>query len=284
MQRRFKQVDSGITRSVWAVDASKSIFRFYRGKWTKISGRLDHVSSGQSGVWGTVLQKNRKGLIYYRTGVSRRRPLGLRWRRIGGLLQQIDSGPRGIVCGKNIGNRVYCRRAISRRYPYGKGWVMASGASIKYVSIGQYGMWGVSKSGVIYFRQGMSRRRPWGYKWKRISGRLNQIEAGKFGQVYGVTKNGYMYVRTGVTQRRPWGRSWKRIKSKRMWSHVSIGIGVIYGLDATKNIFRSNPLVISGKNSISSMIKLIKGYPARIVFPIQYKGSIGFCNRLYLNF
>jgi hypothetical protein len=141
---------------------------------------------------------------------------------------------------------------------------MASGASINYVSIGQYGMWGVSKSGVIYFRQGMSRRRPWGYKWKKISGRLTQIEAGKFGQVYGVNKNGYVYARTGVTQRRPWGRGWKRIKSKQMWSHVSIGVGVVYGLDATKNLLRSNPIVVSGKNSSPSNMKCELVYRANI--------------------
>jgi hypothetical protein len=126
---------------------------------------------------------------------------------------------------------------------------MASGASIKYVSIGQYGMWGVSKSGQIYFRQGMTRSRPAGYKWKKIPGRLNQIEAGKYGQAYGLTKTGYMYVRTGVTQRRPWGQGWKRISTRKMWSHVSIGIGVVYSLDATKNLFRANPLAISRKYS-----------------------------------
>jgi hypothetical protein len=126
---------------------------------------------------------------------------------------------------------------------------MAKGASVNYVSIGEYGMWGVSKSSQIFFRQGMSRSRPWGYKWKRVSGRLKQVEAGKFGQLYGLTKIGSMYVRTGITERRPWGRGWKRIASKKKWSHVSIGIGVVYALDTSKNLFRVNPLVISRKYS-----------------------------------
>ena len=230
-----------MTRSVWAVDPSRSIFRVYRGKWRRISGKLDHVSSGQSGVWGIAGKR-----IYYRVGISRRRPLGSRWKRIGGSLRQIDSGPRGIVCGTN-GNRVYCRRAISGRYRYGRGWVYVSGASIRYVSIGQYGMWGVNKAGKIYFRQGMSRSRPWGYKWKYVPGRLTQIEAGKFGQLYGVNKFGQMYARTGITEKKPWGKGWKRISSTKRWSHVSIGIGVVYTLDSSRNLLRANPLVISGK-------------------------------------
>lgn len=249
MQKQFKQVDSGITRSVWAVDASKFIYRLYRGSWRKISGRLDHVSSGQSGVWGTVIGRNKRGSIYFRVGVSRRRKLGLRWKRVDGLLQQVDSGPRGIVCGANIGNRVYCRKSISRRYPYGRSWVYVRGAAVRYVSIGEYGMWGVNKNGQIFFRQGMTRFRPWGYKWRRVPGILTQIEAGRYGQLYGVNRLGQMYVRTGITERIPWGRGWKRIAAKKLWNHVSLGIGVVYGLDTTKTIFRSNPLVISGKFS-----------------------------------
>lgn len=262
MRRNFKQVDSGTTRSVWAVDDTKSIFSVYRGRWRKISGNLDHVSAGQSGVWGIFL-KGGKGWIFYRVGVSKRRPLGLRWKKLDGSLQQIDSGPRGIVCGTNAG-KVYCRRAISRQYPFGREWVYAGGASFKYISVGEYGMWGVSKSDYVYFRQGMSRNRPWGYRWKKVSGRLRQIEAGKFGQLYGVTETSQMYVRTGITEKKPWGKGWKRIARTSAWKHVSIGIGVVYALDSSMNLLKSNPIVVSGKCSQSHVVKVLIVYSNHI--------------------
>ena len=240
LTRSFKQVDS--SARTWAVDTSNYIYGLRNGKWKKVSGRLNHVSSGDAGVWG--IMGNR---IYYR--VMRRRPLGLSWKRVSGGLTQIDSGPRGIVCGVNGNNNIYCRLQITRRVPYGRRWINVPG-KLKYISCGDYGYWGVNKANHIFFRQGVSRSRPQGWRWARVPGLLNQIEAGQYGQVVGVNKQGQMFVRTGVTLKRPQGRGWKRILGTKNWLHASIGRGNIYSVDTFKGAYKSTLAAIAGNNLV----------------------------------
>ena len=238
MTRSFKQIDTAAR--TWAVDRSNYIYGLLNGKWKRVAGRLNHVSSGRAGVWGIMGNK-----IYYRN--MRKRALGISWRRVPGGLVQIDSGPRGIVCGVNGGNNIYCRLQIIGRVPYGRRWINVPG-KVKYISCGDYGYWGVNKANHIFFRQGVSRSRPQGWRWIRIPGLLNQVEAGRYGQVAGVNKQGQMFVRTGVTQQRPQGRGWKRVQGIKSWLHTSVGRGYLYSVDSFKSAYKSTLGAVAGKN------------------------------------
>jgi hypothetical protein len=239
LTRSFKQIDTSVR--TWAVDTSNVIYGLLNGKWKRVAGRLNHVSTGGAGVWGI---KGRN--IYYRI-MRKGRPLGATWKRVSGGLIQIDSGPKGIVCGVNSANNIYCRLQITRRIPYGRRWINVPG-KLKYISCGVYGHWGVNRNNYVYFRQGVSRSRPQGWRWIRIPGRLTQIETGQYGQVVGVNKQGKMYVRTGITQARPQGRAWKLIPALRRWLHASIGRGNIYSVDTFKGAHKSTLAAVAGKS------------------------------------
>ena len=108
MKKKFTVVDTGMTRTPWAVNRRGNIFVLMKGKWTQVPGGLKHVSSGKAGVWGV----NAGGNIYYRFGVTRKNKKGARWVNVPGKLKQIDSGHRGVVCGVNTADNIYCRMQI----------------------------------------------------------------------------------------------------------------------------------------------------------------------------
>lgn len=236
MKKKFTVLDTGITRTPWAVNKGGNIFTLLKGKWIQVPGRLKHISSGKAGVWGV----NSAGNIYYRTGVSRKNRKGVSWTQIPGKLKQIDSGPRGVVCGVNAVEDIFCRMQITVRTPSGGKWAKVPG-KLKYISCGDYGQWGVNKAGQIFFRVGYSRVNPLGWSWKRLPGRLTQIEAGKYGQVWGVNSAGLLFVRTGVSNQRPWGKGWKRVKTRKIYRHVSIGVGAVFGVSRRGIVYRTTP-------------------------------------------
>ena len=53
----LSQIDSGITDTPWGVDPSDTIYAVQKGNIRKVGGRLMHVSSGESGVWGVSRNK-----------------------------------------------------------------------------------------------------------------------------------------------------------------------------------------------------------------------------------
>lgn len=236
MKKKFTVVDTGITRTPWAVNKRGKIFVLLKGKWTLVPGQVKHISSGKAGVWGV----HGGGNIYYRSGLTRKNKKGVTWKQVPGKLKQIDSGPRGVVCGVNKYDNIYCRLQITSRTPSGKTWAKLPG-KLKYISCGEYGQWGVNKANMIYFRVGYSRINPLGWTWKRIPGRLSQIEAGKYGQVWGVNSAGLLFVRTGVSEQRPWGKGWKRIKTKKSYKHVTVGIGAVFGVSRKRIVYRTTP-------------------------------------------
>lgn len=223
--KALSQIDSGITETPWGVDPDDNIYSLQNGKVRKISGKLIHISSGESGVWGV----NRGNAIYIRKGVTARRKSGSRWQHIGGRLKQIDSGPFGIVCGVNRGNRIYCRRGITPKRRTGINWINVPG-SLMYISCGLYGHWGVNKAWNIYFRYGVKQNRPQGTKWKHIPGKLVQIESGPDGAVFGVNVYGSLYTRRGISRRSPIGGSWRRVGRTPLAS-ISVGLGVLYAVN-----------------------------------------------------
>ncbi len=152
--------------------------------------RTETYSSGQAGVWGV----SGSGYVYYRMGVTAKRPKGRYWKRVSGRLKQIDSGPRGIVCGENKYDYIYCRLRISSRYRRGRKWVRVPG-KLKYISCGEYGYWGVNKANKIYFRQGVSRSNPMGLKWRNVGENCVKSKHGnpvRFGVL--VLRAEYMFV------------------------------------------------------------------------------------------
>lgn len=219
------QIDSGITETPWGVDPDDNVYSLQNGILRRVAGKLIHISSGESGVWGV----NRGKYIYYRTGVTPRRKTGSGWKRIGGRFKQIDSGPFGIVCGVNNGDRIYCRRGITPKRRTGVNWISVPGR-LMYISCGLYGHWGVNKAWNIYFRYGVKKTRPQGTRWKHIPGKLVQIESGPDGAVYGVAVDGAVYTRRGISKRNPIGGSWKRMGRTPLAS-ISVGLGVLFAVD-----------------------------------------------------
>ena len=221
----LSQIDSGITGTPWGVDPDDNVYSIQNGKVRKVPGKLVHVSSGESGVWGI----NRADRIYYRKGVTARRKSGSMWKGIGGRLRQIDSGPFGIVCGVNRGNQIYCRRGITPRRRAGRSWINVPGR-LMYISCGLYGHWGVNKAWNIYFRYGVKPSKPQGTRWKQVPGKLVQIESGPDGAVFGVNADGAVYTRRGISRRNPIGGSWRRI-GKTPLASISVGLGDLYAID-----------------------------------------------------
>lgn len=220
----MSQIDSGITSYSWGVNSYDFIYLYTKGKLRRVPGKLVHVSSGASGVFGCARGRS----IWFRRGVTSKRPSGSSWKRVAGSLSQIDSGPYGIVCGVTHKFSIWCRIGITKRRPYGKSWKRVSG-SLMYISCGLYGHWGVNKNHNIYFRHGVNRRRPQGVKWQKVPGKLAQIESGPNGAVFGVNKFGAVYTRLGISRKNPVGKRWKIVGRKKL-SSISVGRGVLYGI------------------------------------------------------
>ena len=54
----MKQIDTGLTSEVWAVDHDDNIYRLKPEKtWENIQGKLKHVTAGASGMNSEVLIK-----------------------------------------------------------------------------------------------------------------------------------------------------------------------------------------------------------------------------------
>ena len=46
----MKQIDTGLTNEVWAVNDNENVFRLKPDKtWEKIEGKMKHVTAGESG-------------------------------------------------------------------------------------------------------------------------------------------------------------------------------------------------------------------------------------------
>ena len=238
------QLDSGVTTTPWGVGPNDAVYAFINGKTRKVGGRLMHVSSGDSGVWGV----SRNYRIWRRKGITPRRTTGRRWRRISGGLKQIDSGPFGIVCGVNRHDSIYCRRGITRKRPAGNGWLSVPG-KLMYISCGLYGHWGVNKNYQVYFRYGVRFGKPQGVRWKRVPGALIQIESGPDGAVWGTNMEGIVYTRRGISRRNRIGSSWRAIGKKRL-ATISVGLGYIFGIDHIGKPYIADAAKFVGRNGL----------------------------------
>lgn len=154
----LKQLDAGIAGTQWGVDFDDNVYSILNGNQRKVSGKLIHVSSGESGVWGVGRDK----YVYFRKGVTARRKTGSMWTRVGEGFKQVDSGPFGIVCAVNDRDQIFCRGKITSNLRAGVNWIRVPGSLI-YISCGLYGHWGVGKDDNVFFRYGVKPTEPQGY-------------------------------------------------------------------------------------------------------------------------
>jgi hypothetical protein len=71
-------------------------------QWTHVPGKLKWISSGR----GVVVGVTTANTIYYRKGMSPRKPAGITWVRIPGKLKMIDIDGDQVV-GTNPGNVIF---------------------------------------------------------------------------------------------------------------------------------------------------------------------------------
>lgn len=120
---------------------------------------------------------------------------------------------------------------------------------MKYISSGQFGHWSVDKNNYVYFRFGVSIRRPQGTKWIRVPGRLHQIESGPDGAAWGVNLITGVFARLGITRANPIGTKWRHFRKKKLAS-ISVGLGVLYGVDKYGKPFKAETSILVGKSGI----------------------------------
>ena len=71
-------------------------------QWAKIDGKLKWVASGH----GIIVGVNAADLIYYRVGITPKKPLGTKWVNVPGKLARIDIH-RDAVFGVNAQHQIY---------------------------------------------------------------------------------------------------------------------------------------------------------------------------------
>ena len=90
-------------------------------------------------------------MIYFREGVSRSNPAGLKWRRVPGKLTQLEAGQYGQVWGVNKRGWVYVRKGVTEQVPWGRGWKrVKTKKSWRHITIGIGTVYGVAKHGKVY--------------------------------------------------------------------------------------------------------------------------------------
>ena len=72
--KNLKQMDSGITESLWVVDNKSNVYLYVNGNWDLVPGRMATVSAG-----ACVIATSEDGFVWYRQGVSVLNPKGNRW-------------------------------------------------------------------------------------------------------------------------------------------------------------------------------------------------------------
>ena len=74
--KNLRQIDSGITESLWAVDNRSNVYVYIDGNWDLVQGRMATVSAGPS-----VIATSEDGFVWHREGVSLLNPKGIKWKK-----------------------------------------------------------------------------------------------------------------------------------------------------------------------------------------------------------
>lgn len=87
--KNLRQIDSGITESLWAVDDKSNVYVYVNGNWDLVQGRMATVSSGPA-----VIATSQDGFVWYRQGVSPENPKGDQWQKttVNVPMSRVESG------------------------------------------------------------------------------------------------------------------------------------------------------------------------------------------------
>ncbi|XP_051806338.1 fish-egg lectin-like [Acanthochromis polyacanthus] len=182
--------------------------------------RLNHVTVGPAGIWGTdTSNKVHKFIANNFTTVS-------------GSLRQVDAGGDGQVVGITSSNVTYCLRSGYASAYKGTGSVSWSSLSrkMKYVSCSPSNVcWGVDTSSQVYVIQRVIPTTCGTSSWIRVSGiSMKMVEISTDGTVFGLATNGRVYQRRGIYSSRPQGTSWLSVPMCMPINHLSYDLGRLW--------------------------------------------------------
>lgn len=231
---QMKQIDTGLTSSLWGISPAGQPQVYLNDSWVRVNKVFKQVSSGEAGVWAIKAD----GQVSYRAGVSHLNPTGMRWKHVAGHLKQIDSGAKGIVYGINLNNQLVCRGGIQNALPTGLQWKLFEG-NYKQVTCGFRGCWAIHTSGMVLFRIGIAARSCKGRTWIPVAPpkKLTYIELGADGILWAVADNGAVWYRDGVDDLHPYGRKWVKLDLGGKFSLVTSGLLGQYALDAAGYVY-----------------------------------------------
>uniref|UniRef100_A0A3P8WPZ2 Uncharacterized protein n=1 Tax=Cynoglossus semilaevis TaxID=244447 RepID=A0A3P8WPZ2_CYNSE len=173
-------VDAGDGHVV-AIGQNQQAFRLTGSGWSNLgSRRLEHVTVGAAGVWGTDESKR----VY--------KYISDDFEHVPGESHQVDAGGDGAVVGIRLGffgfNSIACLKKSFSTSVVGDGQLQWKTDSMlmKYISCGpQLGCWGVNMNR-IYFTE--VRRSLKGHR-KHVPGpNMNMIKVGRDGEVFGLSE------------------------------------------------------------------------------------------------
>lgn len=107
------------------IEEIRTFHKLYIFQWTHVPGKLKWISSGR----GVVVGVTTANTIYYRKGMSPRKPTGITWVRIPGKLKMIDIYGDQVV-GTNPGNVIFKTPVIGLPRP-GNGYHTGSADKLK---------------------------------------------------------------------------------------------------------------------------------------------------------
>ena len=187
--------------------------------WVQINGGLKHISTSINYHWGV-----NSGDQIFRCA----RPCVGAWVSKDGRLKQVDVSDME-VWGVNSADDIYKLAAD------GSGSWIRVGGKLKHVSASGNGyIWGVNSVDDIYLC-----KKPCNGQWKKIPGKLKQIDGGER-YVYGVNSGNIVYYRPVDGS-----GSWVSVQGKKM-TYVSVGSGVVFGIDEGSKIFQCELPCTSG--------------------------------------
>ncbi|XP_014681789.1 PREDICTED: tectonin beta-propeller repeat-containing protein-like [Priapulus caudatus] len=214
-------------------------------KWAEVSGRLQSVGIGDSGVWGVTANS----AIFFRRGTQYHLDTaGPSWVQVPGQLSQLSVG-HGVLWGVNVLFFIFVRRGITTLTPEGTHWERISG-SLKQISVNTHTneVWGVNSNNVIYRRQGITSTNYVGTSWQQLDGSLTSVSAGHAG-VWGTNSANAIYYRVGTGNGiGTAGDSWVQVPGSLV--RISVGIGIIWGINGGGLIFIRLGITVSNPTGV----------------------------------
>ena len=232
--RQMKQVDAGLTSSLWGISPAGQPMVRLNHSWVSVNGVFKDISSGEAGVWAV----KGDGQVFYRAGLSDLNPTGMRWKNVGGYLIQVDSGSKGVVYGIDQNKKLVCRSGIQKDLPTGLKWKKIEGA-YEHVTCGHRGCWAITKDNKIQFRLGITSDHCEGRVWVPVKApkKMTYIENGGDGILWAVAENGEVWYREAVDDLHPYGTDWAKLDLGGKFSLITSGFHGQYALDASGYVY-----------------------------------------------